>query len=109
MNGFQNVLQNKLLFVVPHGLSTALWKVNLKLGVISKIALEHPGVTATAPGINSTVMVQTDTSFHGIQLKGIDPAKENTVSELANYVSQRTGSVGLLKAAFCSALASLRN
>lgn len=89
MNGFQNVLQNKLLSVVPHVEYSAVEGELKNWELISKVALEHPGVTATAPGINSTVMVQTDTSFHGIQLKGIDPAKENTVSELANYVSQK--------------------
>ena len=89
MNGFQNVLQNKLLSVVPHVEYSAVEGELKNWELISKIALEHPGVTATAPGINSTVMVQTDTSFHGIQLKGIDPAKENTVSELDNYVSQK--------------------
>lgn len=88
MNGFQNVLQNRLLSVVPHVEYSAVEGELKNWELISKIALEHPDVTGAAPGINTTVMVQTNTSFHGIQLKGVDPAKENRVSELARYVSE---------------------
>lgn len=88
MNGFQNVLQNRLLSVVPHVEYSAVEGELKNWQLISKIALEHPDVTGAAPGINTTVMVQTNTSFHGIQLKGVDPAKENRVSELARYVSE---------------------
>ncbi len=87
MNGFQSVLQNKLLSVVPHVEYSAVEGELKNWELISEIAKEHPDVVATAPGINSTVMVQTNTSFHGIQLKGIDPSHENRVSDLSSYVS----------------------
>lgn len=89
MNGFQSVLQNKLLSVVPHVEYSAVEGELKNWKLIRQVALEHPLVEAAAPGINSTVMVQTHTSFHGIQLKGIEPNQENKVSDLASYVSEK--------------------
>lgn len=89
MNGFQSVLQNKLLSVVPHVEYSAVEGELKNWKLIRQVALEHPLVEAAAPSINSTVMVQTHTSFHGIQLKGIEPNQENKVSDLASYVSEK--------------------
>ncbi|MDV6314885.1 lipoprotein-releasing ABC transporter permease subunit [Idiomarina sp. HP20-50] len=89
MNGFNKVLQEKLLAVVPQVEYRAVeghlndWKA------LAAIAEQHPNVTAVAPGINATVMVQSESSFHGIQVRGISAEYEHGVSSLADYVSEQ--------------------
>lgn len=87
MNGFNVVLQDRLLAVVPQVEYRAVegqlddWKS------IQNIAEQHPGVVAAAPGINATVMVQTQSRFHGIQVRGVSPTAEQNVSSFGDYVS----------------------
>lgn len=70
-------------------------------GKNSKIAREHPQVIAAAPGINSTVMVQTQSTFHGIQVRGISAEQEQKVSDISNYVSNEDWQRWQQKAVYC--------
>jgi lipoprotein-releasing system permease protein len=87
MNGFNQVLQERLLAVVPQVEYSAVEGALDDWQKIAKIAREHPQVIAAAPGINSTVMVQTQSTFHGIQVRGISAEQEQKVSDISNYVS----------------------
>ncbi|MGM0630405.1 MAG: lipoprotein-releasing ABC transporter permease subunit [Pseudomonadota bacterium] len=88
MNGFNQVLQNKLLAVVPQVEYSAVEGHLDDWELVAEIAERHPQVVATAPGINSTVMVQTQSTFHGIQVRGVSAEQEQKVSSLSDYVSK---------------------
>lgn len=88
MNGFNQVLQNKLLAVVPQVEYSAVEGHLDDWELVAEIAERHPQVVATAPGINATVMVQTQSTFHGIQVRGVSAEQEQKVSSLSDYVSK---------------------
>lgn len=88
MNGFNQVLQNKLLAVVPQVEYSAVEGHLDDWELVAEIAERHPQVVATAPGINATVMVQTQSTFHGIQVRGVSAEHEKNVSSLSDYVSK---------------------
>ncbi|RUO73207.1 lipoprotein-releasing ABC transporter permease subunit [Idiomarina ramblicola] len=87
MNGFNQVLQERLLAVVPQVEYSAVEGQLEDWEGIAEIAQQHPQVIAAAPGINATVMVQTQSTFHGIQVRGISAKHEQKVSALSDYVS----------------------
>lgn len=87
MNGFNQVLQERLLAVVPQVEYSAVEGQLENWKTIADIAEQNPQVIAVAPGINGTVMVQTQSSFHGIQVRGISAEHEQQVSALSDYVS----------------------
>jgi len=88
MNGFNQVLQNKLLAVVPQIEYSAVEGALDNWELVAEIAERNPQVVATAPGINATVMVQTQSTFHGIQVRGVSAEHEQKVSSLSDYVSK---------------------
>ena len=88
MNGFNQVLQNKLLAVVPQIEYSAVEGALDNWELVAEIAERNPQVVATAPGVNATVMVQTQSTFHGIQVRGVSAEHEQKVSSLSDYVSK---------------------
>ncbi|WP_417439505.1 lipoprotein-releasing ABC transporter permease subunit [Idiomarina abyssalis] len=88
MNGFNQVLQNKLLAVVPQIEYSAVEGALDDWELVAEIAERNPQVVATAPGVNATVMVQTQSTFHGIQVRGVSAEHEQKVSSLSDYVSK---------------------
>ncbi|MCK7458332.1 lipoprotein-releasing ABC transporter permease subunit [Idiomarina aminovorans] len=88
MNGFNQVLQERLLAVVPQVEYRAVEGQLEDWEGLAEIARQHPQVIAAAPGINATVMVQTQSTFHGIQVRGISAEYEQKVSALSDYVSE---------------------
>ena len=87
MNGFNQVLQERLLAVVPQVEYSAVEGQLEDWEALAEIAQQHPQVIAAAPGINATVMVQTQSTFHGIQVRGVSAQYEQKVSALSDYVS----------------------
>lgn len=87
MNGFNQVLQERLLAVVPQVEYSAVEGQLENWEGLAEIAKQHPEVIAAAPGINATVMVQTQSTFHGIQVRGVSAMHEQKVSALSDYVS----------------------
>ncbi|WP_224797544.1 lipoprotein-releasing ABC transporter permease subunit [Idiomarina abyssalis] len=88
MNGFNQMLQNKLLAVVPQIEYSAVEGALDNWELVAEIAERNPQVVATAPGVNATVMVQTQSTFHGIQVRGVSAEHEQKVSSLSDYVSK---------------------
>ena len=85
MNGFDQELKNRILRVVPHGLlSTA--EPMLEWQSLAKDIQGTSGLIASAPYIEGQGLVGYGRAVQGIQLKGIQPDAEKTISEVANFM-----------------------
>lgn len=87
MNGFERVLAQKLLSIVPHGelinveSPMSRWQDNINTMV------EHPNVVAGAPVIKSQAMLQKKGELKGVELRGVDIMLEQQVSDIADYIN----------------------
>jgi len=87
MNGFERALAQHLLSIVPHSELIAVndpiddWQASLQ-----KIQ-QHPEVIAAAPVIKMQGMMQKRGQLKGVELRGVDPDLEKTVSSIADYVT----------------------
>lgn len=90
MNGFERALAQHLLSVVPHG---ELIGVNEPIdhwqSAVKKVQ-QHPQVVAAAPVIKMQGMMQKREQIKGLELRGVDPVLEQSVSTIADYI--KTGS-----------------
>lgn len=95
MGGFHKELRARILSVASHleALSTDRngyedWQP------IAGQYLQHPQITAAAPNIQQQALLVAGTNTHGTLIRGILPAEEIKVSELADYV--KTGDLSAL-------------
>jgi lipoprotein-releasing system permease protein len=87
MNGFESELEKRLLGVVPQGeLLSAGQPITNWRQMLSDASAIH-GITAAAPMVKMQGLVQKPGGFAGVQVVGIDPALEQHVSTLGNYLS----------------------
>ncbi|MEY4640596.1 MAG: hypothetical protein RLZZ227_590 [Pseudomonadota bacterium] len=99
MNGFDRELQQRILALVPHITVTSArnqylfsedeWAPNLD------IIRNAEGVTAVAPWMQLQGMLLANGNTKGILLNGVDPAQEEEVSIISNFM--RGGSLDALK------------
>src|SRR5207248_11427401 len=84
MTGFKPDLQAKILGTKSHVLITTKTGENIKdyAAVTDKVATV-PGVSAATPCVFKQVPLSTPTGSHGVVLRGIDIAREATVTEIA--------------------------
>ena len=84
MTGFKEDLQAKILGTNSHVLITTKTGENIKdyEAVTDKVATV-PGVSAATPFVFKQVLLTTPTGSHGVVLRGIDIAREATVTEIA--------------------------
>ena len=84
MTGFKEDLQAKILGTNSHVLITTKTGENIKdyEAVTDKVATV-PGVSAATPFVFKQVLLTTPTGSHGVVLRGIDVAREATVTEIA--------------------------
>ena len=87
MNGFERVLAQHLLSIVPH---SELISVNEPMEdwqtVINDIN-KNPNVIGAAPVIKMQGMMQKGAKLKGLELRGVDPQLELTVSSIGRYIS----------------------
>ena len=87
MNGFERVLAQNLLSIVPH---SELISVNEPIedwqSVIKKIQ-QNPKVIGAAPIIKMQGMMQKGNELKGLELRGVDPKLELSVSSIGDYVT----------------------
>jgi lipoprotein-releasing system permease protein len=85
MNGFQDELRNRILSVASHieirGTPT-LDDPN----TIARVAGGNSHVKAAAPYVNGQAMLSVGDASRGILLRGIDPAREDTVSDVSSHM-----------------------
>ena len=86
MNGFERELQTRVLSVIPQGELQAVqpplnnWKPLLK-----QVEL-HPHITAAAPYVEFTALLERGAKLKAVAVRGVDPKEQLKVSELPLYV-----------------------
>ncbi|HPE59266.1 MAG TPA: lipoprotein-releasing ABC transporter permease subunit [Thiolinea sp.] len=82
MNGFEKELRSRILGVVAHvtvsGTDGRLAGWEALSGRLEQV----PHVTGVAPVIRKQVMITRDNLMRGVQVQGIDPARQGQVSEM---------------------------
>jgi lipoprotein-releasing system permease protein len=84
MNGFQKEVRARILSVVSHvqitgpGGQLAQWRG------VADAARRNPDVAAAAPYVNGQAMLVNEATARGALVRGIDPALEGRVAEVAN-------------------------
>lgn len=98
MNGFQRDVRDRMLSVLPHielfVPSESPERVLDRFDELSLIASGNRHVTGAAPFVAAPAIVMRGQSLRGVQVRGIDPAREDRVSSLSEQMVQ--GSLGSL-------------
>ncbi len=90
MSGFDADLQSKIVGANPHLIVEAEGGV-VEVDSILNTLTEIPQVEAAAPFLQIQVLLQRGKEATGVILRGIDPAREPSVTELASRLSRREG------------------
>ncbi len=88
MNGFQKEVRDRMLSVVSHIEIFSFSGALKNWDELSTIIKKNKNVVASAPYIDSQVLVTNGENLQGIFLKGILPKQENNVSNISNQVIQ---------------------
>ena len=86
MNGFQKEVRDRMLSVIPHievsnaAGAIAAWEP------VAEAVRQHPEGTAAAPYVQGQALLTSGSSVRGTLLKGIDPALESGVSDIAGHL-----------------------
>lgn len=85
MNGFEGEMRTRILGMISHATISSPdgiqdWRS------LAALAAKNPKVEATAPYVEGQAMVRTGGALSGVMLRGIDPAQEQKVSEVARYM-----------------------
>jgi len=90
MNGFQKEVQNRMLSVIPHievlGAQGSLpdWRAT------AAAARRNPAVVGAAPFISTQALIARGDEMRGAIVRGISPADEATVTDLAAQLKDTT-------------------
>ncbi len=88
MNGFEKVLTEKLLAIVPHvELDMADKPIDNWPESIKKLQ-QQPEVITAAPVIKITGMLQHGTKFKAVEIRAVEPQLETLVSSIDHYIVQ---------------------
>lgn len=85
MNGFDRELKDRILRVVPHGFVEAQEPLADWQALAGQLLGSH-GVEGAAPFVAGHGMVTYDGSIHGVEIQGIDPAAEQSVSVVHEHM-----------------------
>ena len=102
MNGFQKEIRARMLGASAHLEVVADGgKLNDWRPVLDKVA-QYPQITAAAPYVAGQGMLSFGQSVQGVMVRGIDPARETAITELANKIKAgsledlRSGEFGIV-------------
>jgi len=88
MTGFKEDIQAKILGTTAHIIVQDRIKESMSdYDPITKQVATVPGVVAATPFVLKQVLLTTQTGVQGIVIRGIDPQREGTVTELAKNLS----------------------
>ena len=102
MNGFQKEIRARMLGATPHlevvadGGRMDDWQ-----SVLDKV-VKNPQISAAAPYVSGQGMLSFGQSVQGVMVRGIDPARETAITELANKIKAgsledlRSGEFGIV-------------
>lgn len=90
MNGFQTQVRDRMLSVLPH-IELYVPRVSADDALsqwrqIADIASKNPAVRGTAPFVAAQGMIVRGETLAGVQVRGIDPAAEGAVSDIAGQM-----------------------
>jgi len=95
MNGFQKEIRARMLGASPHLEVVAYGgKINDWPSILEQAA-QHPQVAAAAPYVSGQGMLSYGQSVQGVMVRGIDPARETSITELSNKI--KSGSLDALR------------
>ncbi|MBI3222733.1 MAG: lipoprotein-releasing ABC transporter permease subunit [Nitrosomonadales bacterium] len=84
MNGFQKEIRARMLGASPHLEVVADGgRINEWQPVLEQVA-KHPQVAAAAPYVAGQGMLSFGQSVQGVMVRGIDPARESSITDLAS-------------------------
>ena len=95
MNGFERELRGRILAMASHATIAGLREPLRDWRKAANRALEHPSVLAAAPYVEGQAMLTAGGSVRGVLVRGVDPAREPEVSEIAGYMVE--GEIGALE------------
>ncbi|MGF1775961.1 lipoprotein-releasing ABC transporter permease subunit LolE [Vibrio nomapromontoriensis] len=90
MNGFERELKNRVLSVISHG---EFEGVNQPIDDWQKMvaaSTKHEHVEAAAPYIRVTALVEKGSQLKAVEIRGVDPQLEQTVSSLPSFVDDKS-------------------
>jgi len=88
MTGFKEDIQAKILGTTAHIIVQDRMKDSMSdYDPVTKQVAAVPGVVAATPFVLKQVLLTTQTGVQGIVIRGIDPQREGTVTELAKNLS----------------------
>ncbi|HZC82757.1 MAG TPA: ABC transporter permease, partial [Nitrospiraceae bacterium] len=88
MTGFKEDIQAKILGTTAHIIVQDRMKDSMsEYDPVTKQVATVPGVVAATPFVLKQVLLSTQTAVQGIVIRGIDPQREGTVTELAKNLS----------------------
>ena len=88
MNGFQKEVRDRMLGVLAHIEILAGRSPISDWRPLLEQARKHPQVLDGAPFVSGQAMLTRDSSVRGVIVRGIDPALEGRVTELATNISR---------------------
>jgi len=96
MNGFEEKLRASILGMAAHATISAVGREGMtNWHVVAGYAEKNPEVAGVAPYVSGQGMLRADQQLSGVELRGINPAEEIKVSDIAHYM--RAGSLDALK------------
>ncbi len=89
MNGFQKEVRDRMLSVLPHiELSADSGEAIPDLDAVLARVRAHPEVLGAAPFVGAQALLSHDGAMQGVVVRGIDPALEPEVTDVAQQLSQ---------------------
>ncbi|KLV04778.1 outer membrane-specific lipoprotein transporter subunit LolE [Photobacterium aquae] len=92
MNGFERELQNRVLSVIPHGELEAVQPPFEHWQPVLEQVEKHPRVTAAAPYVRFTALLEKGNSLKAVEVRGVDPHQSHKVSSLPDFVKDNAWS-----------------
>lgn len=86
MNGFQKEVRDRMLSVLAHVEVAAGEGAIQDWPAVAAAARQHPQVRAAAPYVNAQALFSNGEQVRGAMVRGIDPAAEPAVSDIAGKV-----------------------
>jgi lipoprotein-releasing system permease protein len=86
MNGFESELRDRLLNVSSHATLSGTAEQMRDWQALARQARTVPGVQGVAPYVELQGMLGRSGDLTGVTVRGIDPAQESQVSDLASHV-----------------------
>ena len=86
MNGFETQLRDRILGMTAHAVVLPFADMMDNWQAVNDQIVDLPRVVGAAPFIEGEGMLRNRSLFSGVQIRGIDPALEPTVSRVAEFM-----------------------